>query len=468
MLSHFLDNTIREEFPHIPTEQQAELIQKLGEFLTLTLPNKVFLLKGYAGTGKTTIISALVKGLHKLGQKTILMAPTGRAAKVLSRYSGFSASTIHRKIYRQKSFADFKFSLAKNLHKSTLFIVDEASMISNSSTDATFGSGSLLDDLIEYVYSGDECSLLILGDNAQLPPVEQPQSPALEASVLENYNLQVFEYNLTSVVRQALESGILYHATSLRLNLVNGETFQHPTFDMSLFKDVVRLSGEDLIDTIQQCYDSVGNENTIIVTRSNKRANLYNDGIRSRVLMREEQLSNGDLLMITKNNYFWNKAYSEIDFIANGDIVEVVRIGKYKEIYGFTFVDLTLKSLDYDWEISAKVWLEGLKAENPTKMNEMSKLLFNNIAEDYPEITVRRKLIKRVLDNPYFNALQVKFAYAVTCHKAQGGQWDYVFIDYSYLPKEQLNAEYYRWLYTAITRSTKQVYLVNFPNNWFI
>ncbi|MHB9056444.1 MAG: ATP-dependent DNA helicase [Paludibacteraceae bacterium] len=468
MLSSFISNKIRQEFDFEPTEQQSVLIDHLAEFIMSPDSEKVFLLKGYAGTGKTTVVSALVRALNSMEQKTVLLAPTGRAAKVLSSYSGYPAFTIHKKIYRQKSMAEFRFLPADNLHKNALFIVDEASMISNSSNDTMFGSGSLLDDLIEYVYGGDNCSLLLLGDTAQLPPVEQPQSPALDARVLSRFGLKIYEFVLTYVVRQALESGILYHATSLRLNLADENTHQHPKFEMEGFSDVVRLNGTDLIDTIQRSYSGVGVEDTIVVTRSNKRANLYNDGIRSRVMMREEQLSNGDLLMVTRNNYFWNKSYPDIDFIANGDVLEVVRIQKHREMYGFHFADLTLRSLDYGWEIDARVWLDGLKSENPAKMNEMTNKLFTAVADDYPEITVRRKLVRKVLENEYFNSLQVKFAYAVTCHKAQGGQWKKVFIDHGYLPDDQINTEYYRWLYTALTRATDQVYLVNFPDEWFV
>lgn len=340
-------------------------------------------------------------------------------------------------------------------------------MISNTSGETSFGSGRLLDDLTEFVYSSDGCSLLFLGDTAQLPPVEQTQSPALEIDFLKKYGLHVQEFVLTHVVRQALESGILYHATNLRMHLTQETTTSHPKFRLNGFEDIQRLSGVDLVDTVQRSYSGVGIEDTIVVTRSNKRANMYNDGIRSRVMMREEQLSNGDLLMVTRNNYFWNKPYPEIDFIANGDVLEVVRIRKYREMYGFQFADLTLRSLDFGWEIDARIWLDGLKSENPAQMNEMTNQLFAAVAEDYPEITVRRKLVRKVLENEYFNSLQVKFAYAVTCHKAQGGQWKKVFVDHGYVPDDQINAEYYRWLYTALTRASEQVYLVNFPDEWF-
>lgn len=469
MLSDFISKRIRLEFRHEPTEQQSALIDQLADFVMSAEAEKAFLLKGYAGTGKTTIVSALVRALNLLEQKAVLLAPTGRAAKVLSAYSGFSAFTIHKKIYRQKSMAEFRFQLTENLHKNTIFIVDEASMISNSGSDTAFGSGRLLEDLVEFVYANTNgCSLLLLGDTAQLPPVEQSQSPALEQEVLKSMGLNVREFVLTHVVRQALESGILYHATNLRLHLAQETTQNHPKFKLNGFTDIQQLSGMDLVDTVQRSYSGVGVEDTIVVTRSNKRANMYNEGIRSRVMMREEQLSNGDLVMVTRNNYFWNKPYAEIDFIANGDVLEVVRIRKHLEMYGFHFADLTLCSLDYGWEIDARVWLDGLKSENPAQMNELSNQLFAAVAEDYPEITNRRQLVRKVLDNEYFNSLQVKFAYAVTCHKAQGGQWKKVFVDHGYLPEDQINADYYRWLYTALTRASEQVYLVNFPDEWFV
>ncbi|VBB48347.1 Exonuclease V subunit alpha [uncultured Paludibacter sp.] len=468
MLHDFISKQILAELPFNATHQQAELITELGKFIFSTENEKVFLLKGYAGTGKTSVVSALVRAMNTLQQKTVLLAPTGRAAKVLSSYSGFSAFTIHKKIYRQKSMSEYRFLLADNLSKNTIFIVDEASMISNSGLDTLFGTGRLLDDLITYVYSGENCSLILLGDTAQLPPVLQPQSPALEKTVLEEYGLNIYEYTLTEVVRQALESGILMQATELRRKMLENITFANASvFSKQSFSDVVKIQGSDLIDEIQRSYNEVGVEDTIVVTRSNKQANRYNNGIRSRVMMKEEELTNGDLLMVTRNNYFWTENLPGIDFIANGDVLEVKRIRKYKEMYGFRFVDLTLKSLDYDWEIDARVWLDSLQSENPEQMNKLTNNLFNAVAEDYPEITQKKKLYKKILENEYFNALQVKFAYAVTCHKAQGGQWKKVFIDNGYVKAEQIDIEYYRWLYTAFTRATEKVFLVNFPDEWF-
>ncbi|MFT3753875.1 MAG: AAA family ATPase [Paludibacter sp.] len=465
MLQNFIASRILAELPFEPTEQQTQLIQELGVFLMSVDNEKAFLLRGYAGTGKTSVVSALVRALNELKQKTVLLAPTGRAAKVIAGYSGFPAFTIHKKIYRQKSMSEFRFQLADNLHTHTLFIVDEASMISNIGTESTFGTGRLLDDLVEFVYSSDGCSLLILGDTAQLPPVMQPHSPALERDKLQGYGLKVHEFTLTHVVRQALESGILHNATLLRQQLVEERTAEFPRFDLQGFADIRKLNGMELIDEIQRSYDGVGVEDTIVVTRSNKRANIYNNGIRARVMMKEDELTNGDLLMVTRNNYFWNKPYKEIDFIANGDILEVMRVGKYHNMYDFRFVDLTLRSLDYEWEIDARIWLDALQAESPAAMNELSNKLFQAIAEDYPEITSKKVLYKKILESEYFNALQVKFAYAVTCHKAQGGQWKKVFIDPGQIAEEQLNSDFYRWLYTALTRASETVFLVNFPDS---
>lgn len=463
MLQNFIATSIRAELPFEPTEQQSILLEALGGFLMSTDPEKIFLLRGYAGTGKTSVVSALVRAMNTLQQKTMLLAPTGRAAKVIAGYSGFPAFTIHKKIYRQKSMAEFRFQLSDNLFQHTLFIVDEASMISNTGGDTEFGSGRLLDDLIEFVYSGEGCSLLLLGDTAQLPPVMQPHSPALEKDKLAGYGLKVHEFTLTHVVRQALESGILHNATRLREMLLEDKTDAFPRFETEGFADIRYLNGMDLIDEIQRAYNGVGVEDTIVVTRSNKRANMYNNGIRNRVLMKEDELTNGDLLMVTKNNYFWNKPYKEIDFIANGDILEVVRVKKSRTIYGSRFVDLTLRSLDYDWEIDAFVWLDLLQSDSPAHANQLHQELFQVIAEDYPEITQRRMLVKKIYENEYFNALQVKFAYAVTCHKAQGGQWKKVFIDPGQVSDEQMNSDFYRWMYTALTRASENVFLVNFP-----
>ena len=420
MLIDYIQQQIRKEFSYEPTEQQIQLIGRLAEFLMDKTQGKLFVLKGYAGTGKTTIVSALVRAMHNLKQKTVLLAPTGRAAKVLSGYSGYPAFTIHKKIYRQKAMGEATFQLADNLHTDTLFIVDEASMISNIGNDSIFGSGYLLDDLIKYAYNGVNCSILLLGDTAQLPPVFQEYSPALDKNKLKSYGLKVSTFTLTEVVRQAMESGILLNATCLRQALEENNTSVMPRFQLGELKDIQALNGMDLVDEVQQAYSGVGLEDTIVITRSNKMANIYNNGIRARVMMKEEEISNGDLLMITRNNYFWNKSYKEIDFIANGDVVEVIRINGFVEMYGFRFIDMTLRSLDFQWEIDARVWLESLQSENPKQMADLSQDLFKLVSEDYQYIGNKRERMTQLFNNEYLNALQVKFSYAVTCHKAQG------------------------------------------------
>jgi len=462
MLTAFLVSKICQELPFEPTEQQFQLIDRLSLYLTLTDQEKLFLLIGYAGTGKTSVVSALVRALNRLQQKTVLLAPTGRAAKVFSSYSGVPAYTIHKKIYRQKSATEAVFSLADNLHTDTLFIVDEASMISNSGNETVFGSGCLLDDLVQYVYAGSGCNMLLMGDTAQLPPVMQENSPALDIQVLEGYGLTVSSFTLTSVVRQALESGILYNATLLRQALLDDLTSQMPKLKLSRFTDIIALSGIELIDEVQRSYDGVGATDTIIITRSNKRASYFNNGIRGRVIQLEEELSNGDLLMITRNNYFWNRPYKEIDFIANGDIVEVVRIKKFREMYGFRFAELSMRSLDSGWELDALVLLDSLQSETPAQVSETGNKLFLAVQEDYLDIGSKKERYRRMMENEYLNALQVKFAYSVTCHKAQGGQWRKVFIDMSVFPDMQIDRNYYRWLYTALTRATDTVFLVNY------
>jgi len=465
MLQNFIAQKIYEQLPFESVSQQVELINRLGQFIAEWKTNSVFLLKGYAGTGKTSVVSALVRALNLLQRKTVLLAPTGRAAKVFSSYSGVSSFTIHKKIYRQKSLTEFRFALADNLLKNTLFIVDEASMIANTSTETTFGSGRLLDDLIEFVFSGEGCSLLLLGDTAQLPPVGQEESPALDMKILESYGLNITEFTLTQVVRQALKSGILFNATNIRKMILERNTDKIPNIIDEKFPDVEMISGSELIESIQNSYNKVGGEETMIVTRSNKRANIFNNGIRAQVLFYEGELNNSDLLMITRNNYFWNSAYENIDFLANGDIVEVRRIGKHREMYGFHFADLELRSLDYDWEIDVRVWLNMLQSESPAHANELTDKLFHLVEEDYADVTNRRLRFKKILENEFFNALQVKFAYAVTCHKAQGGQWKHVYIDIGFLPPDRINTEFYRWLYTAITRATEKVFFVNYPQN---
>lgn len=439
-------------------------IERLAEFCASTETHSVFLLTGYAGTGKTSVVGALVAAMHALKQKTVLLAPTGRAAKVFSNYAGQPAYSIHKRIYRQKS-ASVEFVLNYNNARDTLFLVDEASMVSNTPTDGTnFGSGRLLDDLIEFVYSGDNCKLILIGDVAQLPPVMQPFSPALEQRKLESYGLSVVACELTEVVRQSAESGILCNATLIRHALV--ETAAALTLRND-FPDVHRVDGTDLIDTIQTAYGRSGVENCIIVTRSNRRAVLYNRGIRNQVMCKEDELSSGDLLMVTRNNYFWSKNYPEMEFIANGDTAELMRIRNHREMYGMRFADVTLRFLDYDCEMDVRLLIDSLYTETPAAATQLSKKLFAAVEEDYLDIGNRRTRYKAMMQNEYLNALQVKFGYAVTCHKAQGGQWREVFVDQGAITAEQIDSDYLRWLYTACTRAEEQLYFVNFANQFF-
>lgn len=472
MLKTHLSNRILTNLPFEPTPGQKNLANELGEFISSEYDNNIFLLKGYAGTGKTSMISALVATLNEFKIQTVLLAPTGRAAKVLTTYSGKNAYTIHKKIYRQKSTTDgmSRFVLDRNLHKNTFFLVDEASMLANNGGDASiFGTGRVLDDLYEFVSMGNNCKLILIGDTAQLPPVGMEISPALDASELAMYGVDVKEVELTEVVRQDKYSGILHNSTLMR-QLMTNRYFYGEYFPIELdgFDDVKRISGGDLIEMVSSCYDKYGEQNTVVVTRSNKRANKYNQGIRATILYKEEQITSGDLLMIVKNNYFWLAEDEKIDFIANGDTAEVVRIGKREELYGFHFADVTLRFADYDnLEVDCKILLDTLDIETASLSYEDNQRLFYAVAEDYADIKSKKKRWEKIKSNPHFNALQVKFAYAVTCHKAQGGQWDAVFIDQGYLVEDMLNIEFLRWLYTAFTRSVKELYLVNFNKEFF-
>lgn len=436
-------------------------------FLMSPLQDAAFILKGYAGTGKTSLVGALVKTLGELNRKFVLLAPTGRAAKVFSRYAGHSAYTIHRKIYRQKTFSNEtdNFVMGDNLLKNTLFIVDEASMVANEGlSGASFGTGRLLDDLVQYVYSGNGCRLMLVGDTAQLPPVGEDESPALSVSVLEGYGLHVEECDLTQVVRQKTASGILYNATALRLKLGGGDCFSPPVLRTRGFADVRALPGSELTEAIGECYDRAGMDETIIVCRSNKRANLYNRGIRNSILYREDELNAGDVLMVAKNNYFWGRGCKELDFIANGDVAVVRRVRRVREMYGLRFADVLLAFPDYqDLELEAKILLDTLHSDAPALTKGQSEALFNGVWEDYADIASKRERMKKLKEDPCYNALQVKYAYAVTCHKAQGGQWKRVFIDQGYLTDDMLSPDYCRWLYTAVTRATEMLYLVNWP-----
>jgi exodeoxyribonuclease-5 len=471
MISDFIKTSVLKAFKHNPSKDQSKLFEMISAFIADKCADCVFLLKGYAGTGKTSSISALVVTLREIKINTVLLAPTGRAAKVFSYYSGQQAYTIHKKIYRQKSSSDAfgTFALDRNLHKETIFIVDEASMISNSNKEnSIFGSGCLLDDLIEYVYTGNNCKLILIGDTAQLPPVGLEMSPALESETLEAYYLKVSEITLSQVVRQSKQSGILKNASELRSTLDKNI----PKIEMPRFKvnqsDVFRISGEDLIETISSSYDKYGQENVIIINRSNKRANKYNLGIRNSILCRESEISAGDYIMVVKNNYFWAEKIAEIDFIANGDIAQIKRVKAYQDLYGFRFADLIIKLVDYnDLELEVKVMLDSLTIETASMSTEDNKKLYYAVLEDYADISNKKEKFKKIRTDPYFNALQIKFAYAITCHKAQGGQWQVVFLDQGYFTDEMLDREFLRWLYTALTRSMEKLYLVNFPDKFF-
>jgi exodeoxyribonuclease-5 len=464
MLNDFFLEKIKTNFPFTPTGEQNQALEQLCDFLYDRKTESLFLLKGYAGTGKSSLVGALVKTMNELQQKSVLLAPTGRAAKVFAAYAGQNAYTIHKKIYRQKIFSNEPagFVQADNLHKHTVFIVDEASMISNGGLDSSsFGSGRLLDDLIRYVYSGEGCRLILLGDSAQLPPVSQSESPALDSSFLSGYNLDVRQFTLTQVVRQAGESGILTNATLLR-NAIDEETVSSfPKIRTLNYPDVKIIHGDELIEALEDAYTRDGREETIVISRSNKRANIFNSGIRNRILWKEDELSSGDLLMVAKNNYFWANDTKNMDFIANGDIMEVKRIRKTQHLYDFNFCDLTVFFPDYEVELDVKILMESLRADSPTLPKELSDKLFYNIWEDYADLPTKRDKMLKMKGNPFFNVIQVKYAYALTCHKAQGGQWKNVFLDLAYVPESYLGLDFYRWLYTAFTRASERIYLVN-------
>ena len=467
MINTYLGQQIKTNFPYKPTFEQEKVVKILADFLFCREMDSLFLLKGYAGTGKTSLIGALVKTLDQLEQKCVLLAPTGRAAKVFAHYAGHPAFTIHKKIYRQRSFSNEldNFSINDNLHQHTLFIVDEASMIANDGLSGSmFGTGRLLDDLVQYVYSGQGCRLMLIGDTAQLPPVGEEESPALSANALKGYGLKVYEGMLTEVVRQLSDSGILWNATELRRYIAEEDFFTLPPIRVEDFPDIKVIPGNELIEAITDSYDHVGLDETIVVCRSNKRGNIYNKGIRNTILFREEELETGDLLMVAKNNYYWTEGCKEIDFIANGDIAEVRRVRREREMYGFRFADVVLRFPDYDdMELEVKLLLDTLHTDTPALPKEMNDKLFYSVLEDYADITVKRERMKKMKSDPYYNALQVKYAYAVTCHKAQGGQWKRVFLDQGYMTEDMLSPDYFRWLYTAFTRATETLYLVNWP-----
>lgn len=485
---------VMETFGHAPTEEQSRAVSVFSCFMASRELRPAMVLCGSAGTGKTSLTAAMVKTLVGLRQRVVLLAPTGRAAKVLSMNAGIPAFTIHRRIYRQKTFTGDMtgFNLNFNKQRDTLFVVDEASMISNDSLSCgagQFGSGCLLDDLMEYVYSGDNCRLMLVGDRAQLPPVGEDESPALMADMISGaYGLDMYSVNLNEVLRQAADSGILYNANVVRQMITHDEITQLPKICFKGFADIVMVPGDELIESLAGSYSAVGYDETMVVTRSNKRANIYNNGIRNMVLGREEELTPGDMLMVVRNNYFWtaqdsrnsqvppqgstdngnphssNDSVQNISFIANGDRAKVRRVRNMQELYGFRFADLLLEFPDYDnYELGATVILDSLQSESPSLTHEQSEQLFNGVLADYADLPLKADRMKHVRTDKYYNALQVKFAYAVTCHKAQGGQWAHVYLDQGYMTDDMLTPDYIHWLYTAFTRATEKLFLVNWP-----
>lgn len=471
MVIEYLKEQIRANFGHLATPDQENAIDLMARFILSPETNRVCVLKGFAGTGKTSLLGAVVRTLEQLERPCVLMAPTGRAAKVFSLYADHPAYTIHKRIYRQKSIdEDSIFSLNFNLLHRVFFIVDEASMISDTENSGMQRS-SLLNDLISFVYAGDQqCRLILVGDTAQLPPVGEAESPALQENVLRGYGLDVMQTTLRQIVRQQDASGILWNATMLRRLIDTEQVFDLPKIRFFGFEDVLNVPGDELIEMLSNCYNRYGQDETMVVCRSNKRAIVYNNGIRNQILGREEELSTQDLVMIAKNNYYWTAPspqgeesnQSSVSFLANGDIAVVQRIRNQRELYGFHFADCTLRFPDYDdYEVETTVLLDTLHAEAPALTREQQQLLFDRIMEDYADIPLKRDRLKKMKEDPYFNALQIKYAYAVTCHKAQGGQWGHIFIDQGFMTDDMLGPDYFRWLYTALTRATDTVYFVN-------
>ncbi len=461
---------IKKDLNYQPTPEQEHVLTVFSQFLADRNPHSVMVLRGSAGTGKTTLAAAMVSTLHRLGQKLTLMAPTGRAAKVFSLHSNLPAYTIHRRIYREKNYTGISgiFNLNDNRYRRMLFVVDEASMIGSrpAAGDITFGTASLLDDLIQYVYSGDGCRLLLIGDNAQLPPVGETEAPALNTVVLEGYGLKVWECSLASVLRQSQFSGILYNATQIR-TLIDEPVL--PRIRLWSFTDVQRIPGDELIESLATSYTEAGIDDTIVLTRSNKRANVYNQGIRASVLDREEALCTGDMVMMVKNNYFYTLSTQQDgkdggSFLANGDRAKILRVRHFRSFYGFQFADVCLQFPDYDEaEIEATVIMDTLTSEAPALTREQNEQLWQSVMDDYQDLSLKTDRLKAMKADRYYNALQIKFAYAVTCHKAQGGQWQHVYIDQGYMTDDMLTPEYMHWLYTAFTRATRKVFLVNWP-----
>ena len=470
MISDEFKFRIREAMGMVPTAEQEHAIDVFSLFMTDRDDHVVMILRGSAGTGKTTLAGAIVRAMNVLKQKMILLAPTGRAAKVFALNAGHPAYTIHRRIYRQKSAGDISaFNLNFNNNRDTLFMIDEASMIANQGYgESAFGSGCLLDDLMQVVYSGQNCRMVLVGDKAQLPPVGEDESPALMSDVLRAYGMKVYECDLNQVLRQSEDSGILWNATRIRTLI---DDWILPKIRFQGFADIVRVPGDELIESLATSYSRVGMDETMVITRSNKRANIYNQGIRNTVLEREDELCRGDQLMIVKNNYYWVKgdttntqSPTPITFIANGDIAVVQRVRNVHELFGFRFADVTMTLPDYDnYELTATVILDSLTTESPALSREQQEQLYNAVMEDYADIPLKADRIKQLKKDKYFNALQIKFAYAVTCHKAQGGQWAHVYIDQGYMTDDMLTPDYIHWLYTAFTRATEKLFLVNWP-----
>lgn len=470
---HAFYKLLLKDFPFTPTQKQDILLQQLSDFIFEPKNNSIYILKGFAGTGKTTVIGTIVKNLWKIKMSSVQLAPTGRAAKVISNYSDKPAHTIHRKIYypKKERGGGVSFTLQRNKHRNTIFIVDEASMISDNAAESKlFENGSLLDDLMSYVYSGHKCKLLLIGDQAQLPPVKMDLSPALDARNLQmQFDKTVKSIELDEVMRQAETSGILKNATRIR-EFLNDELYEDFKFDLSGQDDVIRLiDGHEIMDALGDSYREYGNEGTAIIVRSNKRANLYNQQIRSRILFKEEEVSAGDYFMVVKNNYFWLDTKSEAGFIANGDIIEILEIFSIKELYGFRFAEVKIQMTDYPnlAPFETVLLLDTLTSETPSLSYEEGNMLYQEVMKDYADETSKYKKFMKVKNNKFFNALQVKFSYAITCHKSQGGQWETIMVEQPYLPNG-MDKDYLRWLYTAVTRARKKLYLIGFKDDMFI
>lgn len=465
MIQDELVYQILQDFGFEPTQDQRNALHTFARFMTDRSENAAMILRGSAGTGKTSLAGAIVRAVNRLRIKVSLLAPTGRAAKVFSLNAGLAASTIHRKIYREKAFngADGQFQLNNNMFRDMLFMVDEASMISLSQSNTTFGSGRLLDDLVQYVYSsGANCRLLLIGDKAQLPPVGEQESPALRADVLKAYGLQVYECDLDEVLRQSQHSGILWNATAIREMITYNTATQLPQIHLKGFADISIVQGNELIESLASSYSAVGMDETMVITRSNKRANIFNQGIRNTILGREEELTTGDLVMVVKNKYLEKDRSTDISFIANGDHAVVRRVRNIRELYGFRFADVALAFPDYNnTELDTVVVLDTLTTEAPALTHEQNDKLFQSVMEDYADVPRKADRMKQLREDEYFNAMQIKFGYAVTCHKAQGGQWAHIYLDQGYMTDEMLTPDYIHWLYTAFTRATEHLYLVN-------